>query len=417
MEPVRLIVVGAGSRGSVYASYAARHRDEVQIVGVAEPREFYRERLATDFAIPREAVTDDWRALAARPTFADGVIIATGDTGHADPAVAFAELGYHVLLEKPMAPNPEDCRRIVEAARASGVIFAVCHVMRYTGYTQELKSILDSGRLGQIVSVNHLEPVGYWHQAHSFVRGNWRNTASSSPMLLAKACHDLDWIRYLVGERCVQVSSFGNLKHFRREERPEGAGERCLDCAVEATCPYSAVKIYLGRARRGETSWPLDVLTSDLSVAGVTEALRTGPYGRCVYDCDNDVVDHQVVNMLFAGGATASFTMTGFTRQRDRETRIFGTHGELFGDGSTLVIHDFLTDESETILTDQASDGTMLTGHGGGDDRLMAHFVAAVAAGDRDKILSGYDDTLETHLMVFAAETARREGRVVDITV
>lgn len=415
MEPVRLIVIGAGSRGSIYANYAAKYPNDVQILGVAEPREFYRERLASEFAIPRDAVTSDWRALASRPKFADGVIIATSDADHADPAVAFAELGYHVLLEKPMAPSLEDCRRIVEAARASGSIFAVCHVMRYTAYTQELKAILDSGRLGQIVSLSHLEPVGYWHQAHSFVRGNWRNSANSSSMLLAKACHDLDWIRYLIGERCLKVSSFGNLKHFRREERPDGASDRCLDCAVEASCAYSAIKIYLGRAHRGETHWPLDVLTPDLSVAGVTEALRTGSYGRCVYDCDNDVVDHQVVNMLFAGGATAAFTMTGFTYQRDRETRIFGTRGELFGDGSSLVIHDFLTDQSETIRTDQDADGTMRTGHGGGDDALMARFVSAVASNDRDMILSGYDDTLESHMLVFAAETARRQGRVVDL--
>ena len=417
MDPVRLIVVGAGGRGSGYATYARHHPEQLQIVGVAEPRDFYRERLADDYDIPYENIAVDWRELAARPRFADGVIITTQDAMHAEPAVAFANLGYHVLLEKPMAPNPDDCRRIVDAAKRNDIIFAVCHVMRYTSYTQQLKAILDAGRIGEIVSIEHLEPVGYWHQAHSFVRGNWRNEAESSPMLLAKSCHDLDWLRYLVGQPCVQVSSFGSLKHFRPEEAPEGAGERCLECPVEPVCPYSAVKIYLGRVRRGETGWPVNVLTPDVTVEGVTEALRTGPYGRCVYGCDNDVVDHQVVNLLFANGATASFTMTAFTRQRDRETHIFGTHGEIYGNGSTIQIYDFLTDQTETIQTDRASDGSILTGHGGGDYGIMQRFVTALSTGDRSQILSGPDETLETHLMVFAAEAARREGRVAPVTL
>ena len=260
----------------------------------------------------------DWREVVARPRFADAVIIATQDPLHAEPAIAFADLGYHILLEKPMAPNAADCRRIAAAAQANGVMFAVCHVLRYTTYTKKVKEIVTSGRLGEIVSLQHLEPVGFWHQAHSFVRGNWRSEHESSFMLLAKSCHDLDWIRHIMGKRCTQVSSFGSLLHFRAENRPVGAADRCLECAVETTCPYSAPRIYLGRVRHGETGWPVNVLTPDLTEAGVTEALRSGPYGRCVYACDNDVVDHQVVNMQFEDGATASFTMTAFTRQRDR---------------------------------------------------------------------------------------------------
>ena len=284
-------------------------------------------------------------------------------------------------------------------------------------YTRQLKAILDSGRIGEIVSIQHLEPVGYWHQAHSFVRGNWRNEAASSPMLLAKSCHDLDWIRYVMGKPCAQVSSFGSLKHFRAEERPQGAADRCLDCSVEPACPDSAARFYLGLVARGKTTWPVDVLTSDTTIAGVTEALRNGPYGRCVYACDNDVVDHQVVAMQFASGATATFTMTGFTQQRDRETRIFGTRGELFGDGSKIVVHDFLTDRTETIQIEPTRGDTehAAAGHGGGDARLIARFVAAIETGDRTQILSGPTESLESHLMVFAAEEARRESRVVDI--
>jgi predicted dehydrogenase len=218
-----------------------------------------------------------------------------------------------------------------------------------------------------------------------------------------------------MGQPCVQVSSFGSLKHFRPEEAPEGAGDRCLDCPVEPVCPYSAVKIYLGRVRQGHTGWPVNVLTPDLTLEGVTEALRTGPYGRCVYKCDNDVVDHQVVNMLFANGATASFTMTAFTSHRNRETHIFGTRGEIYGDGTTLRIHDFLTDQTETIQTERPVTGDVMTGHGGADYLIMQSFVTALATGDQSRILSGPEESLETHLMVFAAEASRHEGRVVDV--
>jgi predicted dehydrogenase len=417
MPPVKLIVVGAGSRGTSYAKYALHHPDEVQIVGVAEPREFYQDRLAEQHGIPPELCFTDWRALAARPKLADGVIIATQDAMHAEPAVALADLGYHILLEKPMAPSEADCRRIVDAAKRNGTIFAVCHVMRYTKYTQQLKAILDSGRIGEIVSIQHLEPVGYWHQAHSFVRGNWRNEAASSPMLLAKSCHDMDWIRYIMGKPCAQVSSFGSLKHFRAEERPEGAADRCLDCPVEPSCPYSASRFYLGLVQRGKTGWPVDVLTPNTTIAGVTEALRSGPYGRCVYSCDNDVVDHQVVNMRFADGSTASFTMTAFTRQRDRETRIFGTRGEIYGNGDLIEIFDFLTNTTETVNIEVGSDGSIQSGHGGGDFGIMRDFVAGVVSDDPRSILSGPDESLETHLMVFAAEAARHEGRVVDVRI
>ena len=413
MKPVSLLVVGAGGRGTGYAGYAAEYGDLARVVGVAEPRDFYRSRLVETHDIPAENVFTDWRQAAQRDRFADAVIVATQDNMHTDPAVAFAAKGYHMLLEKPMAPTPGDCRRIVRAVRDSGIIFAVCHVVRYTRYTQELKSLIDAGAVGEIVSMQHLEPVGYWHQAHSFVRGNWRNEAESSFMLLAKSCHDLDWLRYVAGMPCEKLSSFGSLKHFRKEEKPAAAGDsaRCLDCAHEPQCPYSAKKIYLGRLEQGHTGWPVDVLTPDVTAEGITAALRSGPYGRCVYECDNDVVDNQVVNMQFAGGRTAAFTMTAFNQANNRKTRIFGTLGELYGDGSRIEHFDFLTDRTEEIDT-SAPDGSILGGHGGGDYGLMHSFVEAVATRDQGKVLSGPDESLETHRMVFAAERARRNGTV-----
>ncbi len=414
MEPVKLLVIGGGGRGSGYANFVTKHPDLGKVVGLAEPRDEYRDVLVKSCGIAPENVFTDWRQAARREKFADAVIISTCDALHADPAVAFAEKGYAMLLEKPMAPDEAASRRIVQAVKDNGVLFAVCHVMRYTDYTQTLKGLLDSGVIGEIVSVQHLEPVGWWHQAHSFVRGNWGNEGTSSSMLLAKSCHDLDWLRYIMGVPCKRVSSFGSLYHFRKECQPAGASDRCLDCGVEPDCPYSARKIYLGRLAKGHTGWPVDVLTYDVTVEGVTEALRSGPYGRCVYACDNDVVDHQVVNMEFDGGRSATFTMTAFSDVGGRKTRIFGTRGQIEGDGSKIEHFDFLTQATEVIDT-KTTGSTITSGHGGGDSRLMESFLDAVAGNDPTKILSGPDETLESHLMVFAAERARRDGTVVEV--
>jgi predicted dehydrogenase len=410
--PVTLLIIGAGSRGKTYASYALKHPELARVVGVAEPREFFRARMAEQHQIPAENVVADWQELAKQPKFADAVVITTPDKLHLEPALAFAQQGYDILLEKPLAPDAESCRRIVQAAEKNGGIFAVGHVMRYTNYTQRVKELVSSGLLGDIVSIQHLEPVGYWHYAHSYVRGNWHNEAASSFMLLAKSCHDLDWLRYIVGQRCVQVSSFGSLLHFRKEHKPAEAGEaqNCLDCANEAQCPYSAKRLYLTRLAEGREGWPLDVVTTTFTREGVEEALRTGPYGRCVYENDNDVVDHQVVNLLYENGTTASFTMIGTSELRDRETIIFGTLGELRGNGEKIVHYDFLTGKTEEIPVEKPE-----SGHGGGDYGLISHFVEAVARRDPSVILSGPQESLETHLTVFAAERARRENLVVQV--
>ncbi len=414
MKPVTLIVAGAGGRGSGYAGFAKHRPQEAKIVGVAEPRDFFRDRMIRDHRIPAANAVTDWRELAKRPRMADAVIIATQDRMHVEPAIAFAKRGYHILLEKPMAPTEAECRRIVAAVRKAKVLFAVCHVMRYTRYTRAVKALLGAGRIGDVTGVQLLEPVGFWHMAHSFVRGNWRNERTSSPMLLAKSCHDVDWLRHVIGDRCLRVSSFGRLKHFRKAERPKGAGTRCLSCRIEKTCAYSAKKIYLGMAKNKQHYWPLDVVSTDLSVPGVTKALKTGPYGRCVWACDNDVVDTQVVNFEFAGRRTATFTMTGFTEMRDREVRIFGTKAELRGDGRMIRIYDFLTRKTDTIDT-ETGDASILGGHGGGDLGLMESFVKAVREKNPKLILSGPDESLESHLMVFAAERARRKGTVESI--
>ncbi|MFW9786186.1 MAG: Gfo/Idh/MocA family protein, partial [Candidatus Thorarchaeota archaeon] len=353
MKPVELIIAGAGDRGFVYASYAKTYPKRAKVVGVAEPRDFYREKMVKEHNIPEENVFTDWKDMAKKQKFADAVIISTQDHMHRDPAIAFAKKKYNMLLEKPMAPDERDCRAITKAVLSNDIIFALGHVLRYTRYTQKLKSIIDSGLIGEVISLQRLEPVGYWHQAHSFVRGNWRNEKESSFMLLAKSCHDLDWIRYIMGKSCTTVSSFGSLSHFRSENKPETAGSNCLECDYEPECPYSAKRFYLKLFERGRTGWPLSTISSEMTKGAIIRELRYGPYGRCVYECDNDVVDHQVVNMEFEGGETASFTMTAFTRARQRETRIFGTRGEIYGNGTKIQIHEFLRGKTEIIDTSE----------------------------------------------------------------
>lgn len=413
MKQVSLIVVGAGSRGAEYASYALTHPELAKVIAVAEPREAYRNILVEQHQIAPENAVADWQELASRPKFADAVIIATPDRLHTAPAVAFAEQGYDMLLEKPMAPTEAECRTIVETAVKNRIIFGVCHVLRYTAFTRKLKEIIDSGVIGEIVNIQQLEPVGYWHQAHSFVRGNWRNATLSSPMLLQKCCHDLDWLRYIMGVPCLAVHSFGSLKHFRKENQPPNAADRCVDCGYEPQCPYSAKKIYWGFYNNGKREWPLDVLTPIVTEENVRQAIQDGPYGRCVYACDNDVVDNQVVNMQFEGERTATLTMTAFNEAYHRQTRIFGTRGQLEGNGFVIRHFDFLTDTWTEI--DTMTEQSAMSGHGGGDYHLMHSFVAAVATHDQSKIISGPAETLETHLMVFASEKARHENRVVSI--
>jgi predicted dehydrogenase len=412
MPEVSLAVIGAGSRGTSYGRWALANPARARVVAVAEPRQVRRDRFAAAHGIGPADAADDWRQLAARDRFADAVLICTQDRMHAEPVDAFATLGYHVLVEKPMAPDEQACRQILAAAERAGVMLAVGHVMRYTPYTAAVKQIVDSGRLGDVMTIEHLEPVGFWHQAHSFVRGNWRRADLATTMLMAKSCHDLDWLQYIVGQPPQRVSSFGRLSHFTRDHQPAGAADRCVDCSVESSCAYSAIRLYGGLLARGQHGWPLDVVLDQFDPAALDEALREGPYGRCVYACDNDVVDHQVVAMEFAGGVTASFTMTAFNEAGGRRTTIFGTRGQLTGDGETVRIYDFLTRQTEAITPDQMGAISAAGGHGGGDAGLMDAFTEAVAAGNPASIRSGPSESLASHLAVFAAERARLNGTV-----
>jgi predicted dehydrogenase len=412
-RPLRLAIVGTGSRGMTYGREGLLSGQAV-VTAVAEPRADRRAAAAAELGVAEGRSVADWRELAALPDLdVDAVVISTPDRQHTEPALAFLDRGLPLLLEKPMAPSEEEARLIVEAAERAGVIVCVAHVLRYSPYTQVVKEAVDSGAIGDVVSVEHLEPVGWWHQAHSFVRGNWRREDESNPMLLAKCCHDVDWLSHIVGRAALRVSSFGSLSHFTPANRPEGAADRCLDCAVEPDCPYSAKKIYLDHvAEPAAQRWPLSILAVEVNEQTITQALREGPYGRCVYGCDNDVVDHQVVNIEYAGGVTASLTMTAFTPMGFRRTRIFGTRGTIEGDGYSVDVFDFLTGRTTSTQVVDPTDPPAGEGHLGADTALTRSFLEAVRTHDPSRVLTSPAVSLHTHATVWAAERARHQGTV-----
>ncbi|XP_053405249.1 putative oxidoreductase YteT isoform X3 [Mercenaria mercenaria] len=419
--PKTTIIVGAGSRGHGYPYYAVVFPKQLKVVGVCEPRDHHRQHEVKQHNIPPENVFKDWKEAAEREKFADSVIICTPDRLHKDPAIAFAKKGYHILLEKPMAVTEADCKEIVATVKENNVILAVCHVMRYMSWVKKVKEIIDSGVIGDVVNINHTEPVGFWHFAHSYVRGNWHVEADSSFSLLAKCCHDVDLISYWMrGKPCQRVSSFGNLSHFHKGDKPEGAAYRCLDCpvSIENNCPYSAKKIYLDRVKQGHRGWPTSVLCDIVDIENVTDALRKGPYGKCVYDTDNDVMSHQVVNMQFEGGATATLQMVAFTKKLcAREVKIYGTKGEITvndGELPPIKVFNFLTHKTDSFDPEDEMAPLPLMGHGGADYQAIKAFVTALHDQDSKVIETGPDDTLASHILCFAAERARKENRVLN---
>ena len=408
-------IIGAGDRGSRYARILT-DLELGSVVGIAEPIDERRLDVASSAAVPPEGQFRDWRDMLARPRFADAVVVSTRDDRHHEPTIAALQAGYHVLVEKPMATTEADASQMVLAAERAGRILAVCHVLRYTAYTTVLRELIDAGTVGDIVSVEHLEPVGWWHHAHSYVRGNWRREDESTFMLMAKSVHDIDWLAHIIGLPAARVSSFGSLMHFRPENRPAGAADRCLDCGVEPSCPYSAPRLYLSCLQPDRPNrWPLSVVTSSRTPEGVLSALREGPYGRCVYGCDNDVVDHQVVGIEYQGGATASFTMVAFSPHMFRRTRIFGSHGSLEGDGTSIRLTDFRTGQESLIDVPTSGGPGADDGHGGGDEGLVRAFTQAVRSGRSEPYLASAAESLASHRLTWSAERARLTGTVVEL--
>jgi predicted dehydrogenase len=407
--PLNVAILGCGARGRIFSDWILRHPEQARVVAVAEPKPDRRNALADQHQIAAGGRFENWESLLAQPRLAELAINTTMDQQHVASAIAALDRGYHMLLEKPMAVTLKDCIAIDDARRRNERIVSVCHSLRYHLVYAQVKKIIDAGTLGKVISIDQLEGVEPQHQAHSFVRGNWGNEARSSFMLLQKSCHDVDLISYLVGEPCERVSSFGSLSHFTKANEPAGATARCVDgCKQEPVCPYSARKIYLE-----DTPYAEVIGLTTRSPQERMEFIKTTSYGRCAYDMDNDVVDHQVVNFQFAGGATATFTMTAFA-PGNRKLRVHGTRGYLEADliGRTIDLTHFW---GENPPKEHIEVPPQEGGHGGSDGNVMARLVAAIQQNDPSLVLTGTDESLRTHAVTFAAELSRREKRIVEM--
>jgi predicted dehydrogenase len=416
---VRVALLGAGSRGvDAYGAYVLRRPDLARIVAIAEPREDRLMAAAQAHEVGPVHCYASWEDLLARETELDAVVIATPDNLHLKPSLASIEKGFSILLEKPICPTEEDVIVLRDAARERNADITVAHVLRHTTFFSQIRSLIESGVIGRLQTVQHTEQIGYWHFAHSYVRGNWRRRSDSSPMIVAKACHDFDMLRWLIGARCEKLSSFGHLGHFTLENAPEGSTERCdQGCAVERTCPYSAIRIYLEKFPP-QNNWPHNVLSLDTSPAGIARALHEGQYGRCVYRCDNDVNDRNVVSLWFANGVSATLNVSAFTGENTRTVHLMGTHGEILGDfnENELTVTDFRTSEVRHIRFTAPIEGR----HGGGDDGVMSEFLARAQLRRRQANvpppLTSLEESLDSHLMAFAAEKSRRTGEMIELS-
>jgi predicted dehydrogenase len=418
-NPITALMIGAGGRGMyAYGPYAQEHPDELRFIAVAEPDEGRRARFAQAHGIPPERQYKTWQEALAAGKMAAAAVNCTQDQMHFDSTTAALQAGYDVLLEKPIAPTKAECVKLVQTAESLGRVMQICHVLRFTAFFSALYDIVHSGRLGRIITVDHRENVSYWHMSHSFVRGNWRNEGLSSPMILAKCCHDLDILAWMMGEPVRYLNSFGTLTHYRAENAPAGAPPRCTDgCPAEAECPWYAPRLYgalPGVPARAE--WIAIAMSGNESDGPQDRwrKLQTSPYGRCVYHCDNDVVDHQVMTMLFPGDITTTFTMHGHSDTEGRTMRYDGTKATLYGDFSDgrpheLRIHDHGSQNVE-VIHPQAGD----SGHGGGDEGLMRAFLRALR-GEPVPHQTSARASLESHLMAFAAEESRHTCRAVDM--
>lgn len=418
---VRIAIAGVGSRGkNAYGLELLNMKDRAKVVAVAD---IDPERLA--LAGDAHGVSDEMRfpsaeAMLAMPRLADAMLVCTQDRQHVPHAVAALKKGYDVMMEKPISPKLEDLQEITKVARENGRRVVVCHVLRYTPFFQTIKKTIDSGVLGEIVSIQALENVRYWHQAHSFVRGNWRREEDTSPMILAKCCHDLDYLVWLCGRKCERVSSYGSLMYFKESNAPEGAALRCTQgCKAKDGCPYDAEKIYLTNKDTGilcgNVEWPIDVLAENPTEEKIRHAIETGPYGRCVFHCDNDVVDHQIVNMQMEGGASLSLTMSAFTSIGGRTIKVMGALGDLWGDMHENKIRIGVFGKEPQVI-DLGKEEKDFAGHGGGDRLLMEQFVDLMQGKEPDGTITTLETSVESHLVALAAEKSRLEnGESIEI--
>lgn len=407
-RPVRIVVIGAGNRANKYLEYARRYPERLQPVAVVDVNDLRRHAFARDFGLPACRSYAHYDDFFADGVEADMVLISTPENVHFDPAVKAIDAGYHILLEKPIAQHLEECREIARRARERGVMVGVCHVLRYHPYFAKIRELVASGRLGHVVSVNHTASVGLDRATHSYVRGIFRRESEANPILLAKCCHDIDFLLWLTGSHCRLLSSFGSLRWFRAENAPAQSTARCIDCPVEKQCPYSAVDLYYNRR-----DWisNFDIPAGATLDEVILRELRSGDYGRCVFRCDNDVVDHQIVSMEMDNAVTISFSMDAFTLGDQRETHIRLTHGEIDGDERTLRVRKFRGGEERVYDFSDMLDKPF---HAGSDLRLIEDFVDTLSRREH-RFRTAIANSVESHRICFEAERSRLSGQTVTL--
>ena len=415
-KQMTVAIAGLGSRGrDTYAKAAKIYPDKMKIVAIADIDPEKVKLTAEEYDVPMSHCYESAEDMLKEEKLADVMIIATQDRQHVGQAIKALKKGYHLLLEKPISPDLGECRKISEVAKECKREVVVCHVLRYTPIYQKVKEILDAGTIGDVISIMAIENVGWFHQAHSFVRGNWANSDETSPMILQKCCHDMDIYTWLLGKKCKAISSVGDTHLFKKECAPEGATPYCLGgCKAKENCKFDAEKIYITNPatgiRNGNT-WMAGVACGVNPTEERTyEALKNGQYGRCVYMCDNNVVDHQQTNLLFEDGTTMSFTMCAFTEKCYRYFKAMGTNGEIEADMLSNKIHVRVFGEPEEII-DVKLLANDLKGHGGGDSGIVNDFldmlINETEATERTTTL---EHSLESHFMALAAEESRLRG-------
>lgn len=406
---MKLALIGAGQRGMIYSREAYQ---SAEIVAVVEPNDSRRKAAADEFQIPLEKQFESVDKFYELGKICDAIIISSMDRDHYVQTMKALDLGYDILLEKPISPSPDECLRIQHKANEKGCKVIVCHVLRYTNFFTEIKKIIDSNELGKIITIQHNENVGNFHMAHSFVRGNWRRSDLASPIMMQKSCHDMDILAWLVDSHAKRISSYGDLTYFKEENAPAGSADRCLDCKVAADCRFDVRKAYL--PIRGQ--WPATAISVDQTEEGLLKELETSPYGHCVYRSDNDVCDHQVTVIEFKNGVTATFNLSGFTNKMYRTIKIMCEHGEIRGDDSLNIIEvtrfssNMAEQNTQTVIRPAAMTG----GHNGGDTGLMIDFMNNLKSASFSS-RSSINMSVESHIMAYAAEEARVTSTVIDI--
>ncbi len=399
METKGIVVFGLGQRGNIYASFAKKYPEKFRLIAIIEnnpERIVYAKK-----QFPNVEIYENYHKFLEKKIQADIVAVSTQDSQHKEHAIAMLKAGYDLLLEKPIANTREECMAIYETSKRCNKKVIVCHVLRYSPFYSAIKKEINAGKLGEIITIHASENVGYYHQAHSYVRGPWRNTKESSPMILAKCCHDMDILRYLMGEQCKSVSSYGSLFYFNEEHAPKGSAAYCSDCNV-ANCPFDAGKIYTSQEGDFFANY---FTTKEHTRENVLKDLRHSAYDRCVFRCDNDVVDHQVTAIQFANGKTATHSMTAFSREIYRDIKIHGTKAELVGvmESNSYEIRYFGGDVEKVKVDISVAD---VGGHNGGDFFMMNNLYKEMN-GIQAEGITYLDVSIESHLMSFAAEESR----------